>query len=156
MQILTVMGKSFLKMYVHIVFSTKYRQKLIVSSIENELFSYLGGVCKELNCQPIIVGGYVDHVHILCRLSPIVPVAKLTETTKSHSSKWIKTRSSQFRNFFWQTGYGAFSVGEERIDGLTSYIKNQRQHHEVKSFQDEFRELLKENNIEFDERYVWD
>ena len=149
------MPKSFLKIYVHIVFSTKKRQKLISPSIENELFSYLGGVCREMDCNPIIVGGFADHVHILCRMSPIVPIAKLAEILKSHSSKWIKTKSPQFSNFFWQTGYGAFSVSEQGLKNVTNYICNQHEHHRVKTFQEEFKEMLIENEIEFDERYLW-
>jgi putative transposase len=150
------MSKSLVKVYLHIVFSTKYRQKLITPLIKEELHKYLGGTCRELKCQPITVGGHVDHVHILCRLSPGITVSKLLEIIKSHSSKWVKERFPGMSNFYWQNGYGAFSLREEGVEALRHYIANQEQHHKKKSFQEEFLEMLIENNVEFDERYLWD
>ena len=87
------MGQSLNKIYVHLVFSTKHRNPLITDSIKDELFNYLGGICKNLECNPIQVGGYKDHVHILCLLSKKITLMKLLEEIKSHSSKWIKTKS---------------------------------------------------------------
>jgi len=110
------MAQSLVKNYIHIVFSTKHRYPFIDKTIENELFNYLGGVCKNLECQPIIVGGHADHVHILCLLSKKITLAKLLEEVKSHSSKWIKTKSENYRNFYWQDGYGAFSVNPKEVD----------------------------------------
>ena len=81
------MGQSLVKNYLHITFSTKYRQKHISEAVENELYNYLGGICKMLDCQPIKIGGYDDHVHILCMLSKKVAIIKLLEEVKSHSSK---------------------------------------------------------------------
>jgi len=81
---------------------------------------------------------------------------KLVEEVKSHSSKWIKTKSLDYSNFYWQDGYGAFSVNPRGVDRVTTYIKNQKAHHEMKSFQDEYRSILKKYGIEYDERYVWD
>lgn len=150
------MGQSLVKNYVHIVFSTKYRQPLIRSPYEEELHSYLGGICKNLECPPIIVGGYTDHVHILCRLSQKIPLMKLLEEVKSHSSKWIKTKHESLRNFYWQNGYGAFSVNPAEVDRVVNYIANQHAHHGKKTFQQEYRSLLRKYEMEFDERYVWD
>jgi REP element-mobilizing transposase RayT len=96
------MGQSLVKNYLHIVFSTKYRQPLIKEFIEDELYRYLGGVCKELECQPIKIGGYYDHLHILCMLSKKIALMKLLEEVKSHSSKWIKTKHESLKNFYWQ------------------------------------------------------
>jgi putative transposase len=94
------MGQSLVKNYLHIVFSTKYRQNLIYPPVEQELHTYLGGVCNDLGCQSIIVGGYTDHVHILCRLSQKIALMKLLEEVKSHSSKWIKTKGIEYENFY--------------------------------------------------------
>lgn len=94
------MGQSLNKIYVHLVFSTKHRNPLITDSIQEELFSYLGGICKGLECNPIQVGGYRDHVHILCLLSKKIALMKLVEEVKSHSSKWMKTKCSEFENFY--------------------------------------------------------
>ena len=150
------MPQSLVKNYIHIIFSTKKRVSLINKNIETELWSYVGGICKNLECNPIIVGGYLDHIHILCLLSQKVALMKLLEETKSHSSKWIKTKSDEFSEFYWQNGYGAFSINPTEIDVVKNYILNQAEHHQHKSFQDEYRIFLKKYNVEYDERYVWD
>ena len=150
------MGQSLVKNYIHLVFSTKYRQPLIIESVENELYSYLGGICKELECPPIKVGGYFDHVHILCLLSKKIALMKLLEEVKSHSSKWIKTKDERLKNFYWQDGYGAFSVNPAEVDVVIRYIENQKTHHGKKTFQDEYRTFLKKYQVGYDERYVWD
>jgi len=150
------MPQSLIRNYVHLVFSTKNREPFITKSIEAELWSYLGGICKNLECNPIIVGGHLDHVHILCLLSQKIALMKLLEEIKSHSSKWIKTKGSDFRLFYWQNGYGAFSVNPTEIDVVKNYILNQEQHHGNKTFQEEYRAILDKYGVEYDERYVWD
>lgn len=150
------MGQSLVKNYLHVVFSTKHRQPIITEAIESELHAYLGGICKKLDCQPIKVGGYNDHIHILCMLSKKITLIKLMEELKSHSSKWIKTKGEDFKNFYWQDGYGAFSVNATEIDVVVSYIANQKEHHSKKTFQNEYKAFLKKYQVEYDERYVWD
>ncbi|HRN55698.1 MAG TPA: IS200/IS605 family transposase [Agriterribacter sp.] len=150
------MGQSLVKNYVHIVFSTKYRHPLIYPPYEEELHRYLGGICKSMDCQPIKIGGYTDHIHILCRLSKKIALMKLLEEVKSHSSKWMKTKDSLLSNFYWQNGYGAFSVNPAEADAVIAYIANQHVHHSKKNFQDEYREYLNYYGVDFDERYVWD
>jgi len=150
------MGQSLVQNYLHIVFSTKHRQPLIQHPVESELHAYLGGICNELECQSIIVGGYVDHIHILCKLSKKTALMKLVEEVKSHSSKWIKTKGEDYKNFYWQNGYGAFSVNPSQVDKVIAYIANQHEHHSKKTFQDEYRAFLKKYHVEYDERYVWD
>jgi putative transposase len=150
------MGQSLVKNYVHIVFSTKYRQHLIDEAIENELHAYLGGICTRLECHSIKIGGYTDHIHILCRLSKKIALMKLLEELKSHSSKWIKTKGDSYRDFYWQDGYGAFSVNPAQLNVVVNYIANQKEHHRKKDFQGEYRSILKKHKVEFDERYVWD
>ena len=109
------MGQSLVTNYLHIVFSTKHRLALIDDVIENELHNYLGGICKNLECQPLKVGGFEDHIHILCMLSKKITLVKLMEELKSHSSKWIKNTGEAYHNFYWQDGYGAFSVNPVRL-----------------------------------------
>jgi putative transposase len=150
------MGQSLVKNYVHIVFSTKYRQPLINPPVEAELHSYLGGICNKLECHVIKVGGYTDHIHILCMLSKKISLMKLLEELKSHSSKWIKTKGSAYANFYWQDGYGAFSVNPSQVDTVVAYIDRQFEHHSKKTFQDEYRSFLKKYNVEYDEKYVWE
>lgn len=150
------MAQSLVKNYIHIIFSTKYRQPFIDTAIENELFSYLGGICKNLECQPITIGGHQDHIHILCLLSRKTTLAKLLEEVKSHSSKWVKTKGENYKNFYWQDGYGAFSVNPKEIDIVIKYISSQKEHHAKKTFQREFIQFLEEYQVEYDERYLWD
>ena len=117
------MGHSLVKNYLHIIFSTRYRQPLIKFPVEEELHKYLGAICNRLECQSIIVGGYVDHVHILCRLSQKIALMNLLEKLKSHSSKWIKTKGKDYENFYWQNGYGAFSVNPRQVDKCDSIYR---------------------------------
>jgi putative transposase len=150
------MGQSLVANYLHIVFSTKHRESLIDHEIESELHNYLGGICKNLECQTIKVGGHTDHIHILCMLSKKIALVKLMEELKSHSSKWIKTKSVMYSKFYWQDGYGAFSVNPSEVEIVIDYISNQKEHHTKKTFQDEYRAFLKKYKVEYDERYVWD
>ncbi|CAN5341327.1 IS200/IS605 family transposase [soil metagenome] len=141
---------------MHIIFSTKYREPFIQEPVEAELHAYLGGICKNLECHPIKIGGYTDHIHILCMLSKKITLMKLLEDVKSPSSKWMKTKGSDYENFYWQNGYGAFSVNPAEVDTVINYIANQKEHHKTKTFQDEYRAFLKKYHVEYDERYVWD
>lgn len=149
------MGQSLVKNYVHIIFSTKNRYPFIKQKYEEELFKYIGGVCKALNCPPIQMGGYLDHVHILCLLNKNISIAKLLEELKTDSSKWMKKRSKELSNFYWQDGYGAFSVNPSQVETVVTYIQKQHEHHKAKSFQDEYRAFLKKYKVDYKEEFVW-
>ncbi|MDR3339302.1 MAG: IS200/IS605 family transposase [Candidatus Symbiothrix sp.] len=150
------MPQSLSKVYVHITFSTKKRLPLIDEFINERLWEYLGGICKGLECNPIQIGGHHDHVHILCLLSKKITQIKLLEEIKKQSSKWIKTIDSKYHKFYWQDGYGIFSVNPSEIEIVVNYIKNQAEHHQKRNFQDELLAFLKKYNMEYDERYLWD
>lgn len=150
------MGQSLVINPLHIVFSTKYRKPLIDNSIETELHEYLGGICKRMGFVPVKVGGYYDHIHILCFLSKNTALCEFMMELKSNSSKWIKTKGNRYKEFFWQDGYGAFAVCPERIDTVANYIANQHEHHKNQSFKKEYREILDKHDADYDERYVWD
>ena len=140
---------------MHITFSTKNIQPFIDNTIEDSLFEYIGGICKGMECNPIKVGGYRDHVHILCLLSRKITQMKLVEEIKKQSSKWIKIHGQTYSNFYWQGGYGIFSVNPAEIDIVSEYITNQCEHHKKKTFKDEFLTFLKKYKVDYDERYVW-
>jgi len=150
------MSQSLAKNYLHIIFSTKYREPLIGEKFEDELYSYLGGICNNLACYPVKIGGWYDHVHILCMLSKKCTLIKLLEEVKSHSSRWMKSKDPSLNNFYWQDGFGAFSVSCSDLDKVSLYISNQKLHHSHLSFQTEFRSILHKYHINFDERFVWD
>ncbi|MCT4589697.1 MAG: IS200/IS605 family transposase [Carboxylicivirga sp.] len=150
------MPQSLSKVYVHISFSTKNRENLIDDHIQERLFNYLGGICHGLKCNPIQIGGYYDHVHLLCLLSRKITQADLLQELKRESSKWMKTLGDKYKNFYWQDGYGIFSVNPSEIDVVIEYIKHQKQHHTNKTFKDELKAFLKKYDIEYDEKYLWD
>lgn len=151
------MPQSLSKVLLHIVFSTKNRYPFLNDkNVREEMHAYLGGTCNNLECPVVIVGGVADHVHILCSLSRNQSMASLVGEIKRSSSKWVKTKSPMLSKFAWQNGYGAFSVGESEVERVKKYIANQEEHHRKKTFQDEYRLFLMENEVEFDERYVWD
>lgn len=153
-QKITIMPQSLVKNYIHITFSTKNRLPLIQPSIKEELFSYLGGTSKELESQPLIVGGTNNHVHLLVNLSRKIALMSLIEKLKTHSSKWIKTKDSDFKDFYWQKGYGGFSVNPQQVEVVREYISNQEAHHKKVTFQEEYLAFLKKYNIDYDECYI--
>jgi putative transposase len=151
------MAQSLAKILIHTIFSTKDRRPFLRDqSLREELHHYLGGILAKHDCQPIIVGGVEDHVHILSTLSRTREAAEVVKEVKRGSSLWLKSKSSDLSNFAWQNGYGIFSIGFSQVSTVRKYIAGQPDHHRKVSFQDEFRNFLKRYEIEFDERYVWD
>jgi len=150
------MPQSLVKNYVHLVWSTKNRAPFIDKNIQKELYAYMGGICNNLESQLLQIGGIEDHIHILCLLSRKIAMMKLVEELKSHSSKWIKTKGASYHNFYWQNGYGGFSVNPREIEVVKHYIDNQEAHHKERTFKEEYRLFLNQYKIDFDEQYVWD
>jgi putative transposase len=151
------MPQSLVQIYLHIVFSTKNRAPLLEdATLRDEMHNYLGGTCNQLDCPVLRVGGVADHVHVLCRLGKTMAISHLIQELKRESSKWIKTKGPQWSDFYWQNGYGAFSVSSAHVEALRVYIANQEKHHRTAMFQDEFRRLLTKYGVQWDERYVWD
>jgi REP element-mobilizing transposase RayT len=129
---------------------------MIVPPFEQELHSYIGSVCNSLGCQSLKVGGFTDHIHILCMLSKKVALVTLLQEVKAHSSKWMKTKSETLDDFYWQDGYGAFSISPTHINAVIEYITNQHSHHSDNSFKEEYLTLLQKSKIDYDEKYLWD
>ena len=150
------MSQSLSSVLVHLVFSTKNREPFITPIIETELHPYMATIFRELKSPSLAIDGTTDHVHILFSLARVVTIADIVEEVKTSTSKWIKTKGREFRNFYWQRGYGAFSIGQSNVATLKRYIRNQKQHHRHVTFQDEYRKFLKAYGIDYDERFVWD
>ena len=151
------MPQSLAKILVHTVFSTKERRPFLRDvKLRDELHHYAGGILKKLDCQPVIVGGVEDHVHLLASLSRTCQVAEMVKEVKRGCSLWIKERDPGLRDFAWQTGYGVFSIGFSQIEEVRKYITTQEEHHRKVSFQDELRLFLTQYQVAFDERFVWD
>jgi REP element-mobilizing transposase RayT len=150
------MPQSLSKLYVHLVFSTKHRDPLLLSPIREKMHAYLATVLKSQDSPAQKVGGTSDHVHAIFHLSKNISLADIVEEIKTSSSKWTKTQGAAFANFHWQSGYGGFSVSPADVQEVVEYIEQQEAHHRAVTFQEEYRRLLKSHGIEFDERYVWD
>ena len=151
------MPQSLAKIILHTVFSTKDRRPFLRDpASREEMHCYLGGILSRLDCQPIIMGGVEDHVHLLATLSRTCQAAEMVKEIKRGSSLWIKERDPSLADFGWQNGYGVFSIGFSQIRDARDYIAGQETHHRTASFQDELRALLRRYEIAFDERYVWD
>ncbi len=116
----------------------------------------MAGIAQSHDSHVYEIGGVEDHVHLLVSLPRTLSVSKLVEEIKKSSSRWLKMQGASYLKFAWQSGYGAFSIGQSGVDGLRKYIQGQREHHQKVSFQDEYRLFLKKYEIEFDEKYVWD
>lgn len=150
------MIQTLVKLYVHIIFSTKNRANFIKIEDEEELFSYIGGISNNNQSKLPAANGTENHVHLLVSISKNIELSELVGDIKRDSSKWIKTKGKDYRGFQWQDGYGAFSVGYTQIEDVEKYIANQKAHHTKISFEDEFRYFLNKYDTDYDERYVWD
>lgn len=150
------MAQSLAKVLIHLIFSTKGRRGLISEDVRDELGAYLVGIFRNCASPALRVNCVEDHVHALFSLSRSHAVKTIVEEVKKGSSKWIKTKGPRFRGFYWQNGYGAFSVSPSNVASVIGYIDGQAEHHRTTTFQEEFRQFLQRHGIDYDERYVWD
>lgn len=139
------MSHSVCIFYVHIIFSTKNRSPWIKDDLRNDLYSYMGGIIKHLNGEPLAINGSFDHIHVLCTLPKDMDISTLMRNIKANSSKWLHQKYSP--HYFWQDGYGAFSVGLSNLERVISYIQNQEEHHKNKSFLEEYHSMLRSFGI---------
>jgi putative transposase len=149
------MPQSLFKILAHIVFSTKNRVDLIAPEVEADLFGYMHGIVEHNAAKLIIGNGTANHVHLLVSMPKKIDVPELIGDIKRDSSKWMKTDKG-INDFYWQKGYGAFSIGQSQVETVVNYIKRQKEHHQKQDFKNEYRALLHKYEIEYDERYVWD
>ena len=149
------MANTYTSLNYHLVFSTKNRFPWIALEIEQRIWSYIGGIARKPRMTAIQVGGVEDHIHALVMAPPTIAPFEIAKYLKGESSLWIHDEFPWLRGFNWQEGYAAFTVSKSDISDVAYYIKNQREHHRKRTFQDEYRELLRVNGIEYDERYIW-
>ena len=145
---------TYTQILYQIVFSTKNREKILIKKNREKLYKYIWGILDNKQCHLYRINGIEDHLHIFTHLHPSVSLANLVKDIKLATSKMIKAEKifPKFKN--WQLGYGAFTYSIHGKDKIVEYIKNQEEHHKHKSFVDEYRTLLKDFNIEFDEKYL--
>ncbi|WP_439630813.1 IS200/IS605 family transposase [Gemmata sp.] len=150
------MPQSYTSLYYHLVFSTRNREATISPEIGPRLYDYFGGLVRAERGVLLAVGGVSDHVHLLVRLSQTRAIADVMRVIKANASKWVHETFPNTAGVWWQGGYGAFTVGKSAVDEVEAYIANQEAHHRGETFQTEFRGLLDEHGVEYDERYLWD
>ena len=149
------MANTYTQLHVHFVFGVKYRRALIHKSWKDELYKYMGGIIQNQGHKILLINGVEDHVHLLAGLRPVQSISDLMEKVKGDSSAWINIRQFLPVHFYWQGGYGAFALSKTHIDRVYKYILTQEEHHRQKTFREEYIDLLKENGIEFDEKYIF-
>lgn len=147
---------TFTKLSYHIVFSTKHRSKLILDSFSERLYEYIGGIIRAKNGNLVEIGGVEDHIHLLMNLSPTKAISDTIREIKANASKWKNELRDNTCLFEWQKGYAAFTVSYSQIESVRHYIRNQREHHRVKTFEEEYIAFLKLHNIEFDHKYLFE
>ena len=150
------MPNTYTNLLFHVVYSTKCRKQLIGDDLKDALYGYIGGIIRDERGILLSAGGMPDHVHLVARFSPTIALATMLRLIKTNSSKWINEHGNVRARFEWQSGYGAFSVSESQLDRVRSYVRNQQEHHAHQTFREEYLDLLRRHNIEFDERYVFD
>ena len=148
------MSQSFTNLLYHIVFSTKDRRPLITSGYEPLLYNYIGGTIREMGGISLELNGTEDHVHVLTKLRPDRALSDVLRDLKANATGWMHDVFPALKDFSWQRGYGAFTVSQSNVGEVRQYIARQKEHHAKLSFRDEVIQFLKENGIEYYERYV--
>jgi REP element-mobilizing transposase RayT len=148
------MPQSLSRVWVHIIFSTKGRYPFLIDKTSSRAHAYMAGILKNLGALVGEIGGTEDHVHILCCLPRTLSAARLVEEVKKSSSQ--KMKADGITNFYWQRGYGSFSVSQSEVETVPRYIKRQKERHRKMSFQEEYKIFLKKHRVDYDEKFVWD
>jgi putative transposase len=150
------MAGTYAKLYYHIIFSTKHRASQITADFEHELHQYIGGIVRNLDGACWEINGMLDHLHLLALLPPKAAISDALRVIKANSSKWVREEQPTGQAFCWQDGYAAFSVSKSLVDPVSKYIRDQKRHHQKSDFKQELLGWLAKNEVEFDERYLWD
>lgn len=150
------MANTYTQINLHAIFAVGRRENILLSSFQNRLFEYISGILNNLNNYSLAVNGYRDHIHLFFELNPSKSLSDIIRIVKSNSSKWINENKFLPGKFNWQEGYGAFSYSRSQRDNVIKYILNQHEHHKIRSFKEEYLDLLKKFEIDFDDNYVFE
>jgi len=149
------MANTFTQIHIHAVFAVQNRECCISKIWEEELFKYITGIIKTNNHKLLAINGATDHLHVLLGMRPAQSLSDLMQDIKGSSSKWINEKKFIKGKFSWQEGYGGFSYSKSQLPTVVNYIINQKEHHKKKKFIEEYKELLEDFGIQYDERYVF-
>jgi len=150
------MANTYSQIFVQVVFAVRDRENLIDSRWKEHLFQYITGILKNKGQKLIAIGGVADHIHILLSIGPNINLSDLVRDIKANSARFINERKLVRGRFSWQEGFGAFSYSRSQLDDVAKYVLNQEKHHSDRTFKSEYTSLLKNFNIEYDERYLFD
>ena len=150
------MANTYTQIHIQCVMAVKYRQSLIRKEWKERLHKYITGIVQNQGHKMLAINSMPDHLHVFLSLRPNQSISDLMRIVKSESSEWINAQKFNSETFRWQEGYGAFSYSRSQVQVVCIYIANQEEHHRKMSFQEEYRQLLREHGIDFDEAYVWD
>jgi len=155
-EILLIMANTYSQIYIHLVFSPKNKQALIGKQWKDELEKYITGIVQDHGHKLLAIGSMPDHIHIFIgyNLNHLIP--KLVEEIKTSTNSWIKQKRFSKFKFDWQKGYGAFSHSRSQLDTVVNYILNQETHHQGKTFKEEYLEILRKNDVDFNEGYLFE
>ena len=148
------MANTYTQIHIQTVFAVKNRQSLIKPEWKNELYKYITGIVQAHDHKMLQINGVADHIHIFFGMRPTQSISDLMKQVKQDSSKWINVNALAEKQFSWQGGYGAFSYQKSDVSRIINYIKNQEEHHKVKTLEEEYKSLLAEFKIDYDERFI--
>jgi putative transposase len=149
------MANTYTQIHLQLVFAVQYRASLIQDNWKDELYKYMTGIVQEQKHKLIIVNGMPDHIHMLIGMRPTQSLSGLMQDVKGSSSAWVNEKRLTKSRFQWQEGYGAFSYSKKELPAIISYIKNQEDHHRQKNFIEEYKKLLYEFEIAYDDKYTF-
>ena len=149
------MANTYTQIHIQAVFAVQNRECIITKTWKDELYKYLTGIVQNNKHKLLAINGMPDHIHLLIGLRPNQSISDLLQDIKGSSSKWINEKRLVRGKFSWQEGYGAFSYSKLELPDVINYINNQQEHHKRKTFNEEYLQLLKKYEIEFDERYIF-
>ena len=150
------MPGTFSQIYIQYIFAVKGRENLLLPAFQDEIYKYIAGIVERKDQKSLAVNGMEDHIHILVGLKPAMRIADLVRDIKNNSSNFINEKGFLKQKFSWQDGYGVFSYSQSNFGFVIDYIKNQKEHHKKKTFQEEYRDFLKKFNIPFEDKYLFD
>jgi putative transposase len=149
------MANTYSQLYVHYVFAVQNRLCLIKNFWQDKLYKYMSGIIDQQGHKLYVINGMGDHLHIIISMNPKQAPSDLMYHLKRSSSMWINQSRLSDKKFSWQEGFGAFSLGKSQLPEKIKYIEEQQEHYKKKSFKEEYLLFLKENDIEYDERYIF-
>jgi len=146
---------TYTQIYIHYIFAVKFRESVIYSKIQNELYSFVSGSINSMGHKALAVNGMPDHIHLLVGLNPVMAVSELAKELKRTSTNFINQKNWMPGKFQWQTGYGGFSYSKSQIDRVINYIMNQKTHHQKKTFKEEYHEFLRKYDVDYNPDFLF-